>query len=151
MIEYQRKTNKQVKEEMLETLNIAMQNADKLTDQIEVLEQIKRIIDGFYSYYDDLDDLCKRLQDNINDDISFEAKEQDVNALCYTLDLLDGFTNVVTYEACPHCDSINEYIVTDNGIVKCKTCNKNILLCSVCDNERCDTCSCSKNRWCNNG
>jgi uncharacterized protein (DUF983 family) len=59
---------------------------------------------------------------------------------------------MTTYEVCPHCDDGNEYEITNNGIVQCKTCNKDILLCSVCgweyNHKRCATCTCKESEWC---
>lgn len=96
MIEVQKRSYEENCNSIVKTLNIAIQNADPLTNQIEDLEQAKRIILSLRDYYKDLNDLCKRLQDNMYaefEDYNFEIEEQDTNSLSYILDLVDGFTN----------------------------------------------------------
>ena len=96
MIEVQKRSYEENCDSIIKTLEIAMKNADTLTNQIEDLEQAKRIISSLKAYYNDLDSLCKRLQDNLYaefEDYNFEIDEQDINSLAYVLDLVCGFTN----------------------------------------------------------
>lgn len=50
---------------------------------------VKEFLKIFELYYNDIDNLCKRLQDDYNDEISFVADEQDRLALCGVLDAFD--------------------------------------------------------------
>ena len=50
---------------------------------------INAFIETFSAYYNDLDSLCKRLQDEYNDDIKFESDVQDRVALGGILDAFD--------------------------------------------------------------
>ena len=49
-----------------------------------------KFYEAFKAYYKNIDDLCKRLQDEFNDGIKFESDEQDRVALCMLCDLFDA-------------------------------------------------------------
>lgn len=70
---------------MLHIYNYSM-NPDK--ENIE--EGYKKFYEAFKAYYKDIDDLCKRLQDEFNDGIKFESDEQDRVVLCMLCDLFDA-------------------------------------------------------------
>lgn len=53
-------------------------------------EGYKIFYEAFKAYYKDIDDLCKRLQDELNNGIKFESDEQDRVALCMLCDLFDA-------------------------------------------------------------
>lgn len=48
-----------------------------------------------------------------------------------------------TYEICPYCNNEHSYSVK-KMIVRCKTCNKKIILCSLCENQECTECKYEK-------
>lgn len=48
-----------------------------------------------------------------------------------------------TYEVCPYCNNEYSYSVK-KMIVRCKTCNKKIILCSLCENQECTECKYEK-------
>lgn len=50
---------------------------------------MKNLYNNIKIYYNDLDNLTKRLQDNWNDNVEFEQDEQDRLALCMVLDCFD--------------------------------------------------------------
>lgn len=54
------------------------------------IEKILELCNTIELYYNDLDSLAKRLQDNWNEDIEFCQEEQDRLALCMILDLADN-------------------------------------------------------------
>lgn len=54
------------------------------------IEKILELYNTIELYYNDLDSLAKRLQDNWNEDIEFCQEEQDRLALCMILDLADN-------------------------------------------------------------
>lgn len=54
------------------------------------IEKILELCNTIELYYNDLDSLAKRLQDNWNEDIEFCQEEQDRLALCMILDLVDN-------------------------------------------------------------
>lgn len=58
-----------------------------------ILEKATKMQEFYYAfaaYYDDLDDLAKRLQDDYNDGEEFEQHEEDRLGLCYLLDLFEN-------------------------------------------------------------
>ena len=52
-------------------------------------EKIEDFIKTFNTYYEELDDLCKRLQEDYNCGEEFEQEEEDRLALCGILDSFD--------------------------------------------------------------
>ena len=56
---------------------------------IERATQFQEFYYAFADYYDDLDDLARRLQDDYGNGKEFEQQEQDRLGLCYLLDLFD--------------------------------------------------------------
>lgn len=52
----------------------------------------KAIAEAIKLYYNDLDNLCKRLQDALNGIKTFEVQEQDANALAMILDITSGMS-----------------------------------------------------------
>ena len=59
-------------------------------DKENIGEGYKKFYEAFKAYYKNIDDLCKRLQDEFNDGIKFESDEQDRVALCMLCDLFDA-------------------------------------------------------------
>ena len=57
---------------------------------IEKATQRQELYYAFADYYDDLDYLTRRLQDDYNNGEEFEQQEQDRLGLCYLLDLFDS-------------------------------------------------------------
>lgn len=57
------------------------------------------------------------------------------------------------YEYCPHCEGESEYemedkdIIERKGIVVCQHCGVELLLCSVCTERNCKTCSSSSSSF----
>lgn len=58
----------------------------QLKSKIAKLEEFYKIVQ---SYYEDLDSLAKRLQDDYNGEKSFEQEESDRLGICYILDHID--------------------------------------------------------------
>lgn len=56
---------------------------------LEKAEKMQEFYYAFGAYYDDLDDLAKRLQDDYNDGEEFEQHEEDRLGLCFLLDMFD--------------------------------------------------------------
>lgn len=75
-------TSEQKNNNIEENKNITVTNPLMQTD-------INAFIETFSTYYSDLDSLCKRLQDEYNDDIKFESDVQDRVALGGILDAFD--------------------------------------------------------------
>ena len=55
-------------------------------------KQNKAIAEVVRLYYNDLDNLCKRLQDDLNGLKRFDVQEQDANALAMILDITSGMS-----------------------------------------------------------
>ena len=58
------------------------------------MKGLKKLYDTIKAYYDDLDDLASRLQDNYNDDVPFEQYEEDRLSICGILDIFDEITEM---------------------------------------------------------
>lgn len=57
---------------------------------LEKAEKMQEFYYAFAAYYDDLDDLAKRLQDDYNDGEEFMQQEEDRLGLCFLLDMFDN-------------------------------------------------------------
>lgn len=57
---------------------------------LEKATQFQELYYAFADYYDDLDNLTRRLQDDYNNGKEFEQQEEDRLGLCYLLDLFDN-------------------------------------------------------------
>jgi hypothetical protein len=68
-------------------MTIKVENAPRLERRKE--NALNNFIKAFESYYEDLDSLCKRLQDDYNGDKDFIQVEEDRVVLASLLDLFD--------------------------------------------------------------
>ncbi len=92
MIEYQHTTSKENCNNIMVTLNKCKEFLTNEKD-IENIIQMKRIVWALNGYYEDLDSLCARLQEDYNGGKNFQQMEEDRLGLCFILDLVQGFTN----------------------------------------------------------
>ena len=71
----------------MKRMTIKVENAPRYEKRKE--NALKDFIKAFVKHYDDLDSLCKRLQDDYNGDKDFVQVEEDRIVLASLLDLFD--------------------------------------------------------------
>ena len=111
--------------------------------KVKLYNAILTIFDESLTEYNGLDD--EEFMEKVCQSVGMT--EPEYKELMLEMDLTEGGYDFD--EACPHCDYVNEVLLSETKECKngkrtliCKDCGETILACNLCDMDNCDCCNC---------